>query len=131
MILATGHMKVVRVLAWGAVSLLVAMLAASRVVLGLHSTPEVVIGVGIGGACLFIFKLLLAKRSLPQNAGQLVALVLLIIVVRTSHVDGEALVSRIADEMRAARKVTSGMDAQLVRSSTDDQTSAPAAQAAR
>ena len=91
--------------------------------LGLHSPPEIVIGVLIGAACLFVLAACLAKHSNSQNAGQLISLVLLIIVARTSHIDGEALVAHMADEVRTVLKAAPVAATQFVRERTNEEPS--------
>jgi PAP2 superfamily len=101
MLLATGRPGPFRFAVWLVASLLVAMLAASRVMLGLHSVPEIVIGLSIGIACLLVLAKRLARQPAAHNAGQLIALVLLVIVVRVTHVDGEGLVAHMAQQVRS------------------------------
>jgi hypothetical protein len=120
MILASGHARAVRYAAWLAASLLIGMLAASRIMLGLHSFPEIVVGAIIGTACLFVLAASLAKQSISPNAGQLIALVALIIVARMSHVDGEALVAHMAHEVRATMKAAPEATAVFVQERTNE-----------
>jgi membrane-associated phospholipid phosphatase len=96
MLLRKGRGTAFGVAVLGAVVVLIALLAASRMVLGLHSAPEIAAALAIGLVSLWPFQQALAERPVVIEAGQLIALLLLIGVVRVTHVDGEALVAYVA-----------------------------------
>jgi hypothetical protein len=96
MLLATGHGKTFSLAVFGGTAVLIAFLAVSRMLLGLHSAPEIAVALAIGLASLSPFHLSLATRPIVLRAGQPIALLVLIGVVRVSNVDGEALVAHLA-----------------------------------
>jgi membrane-associated phospholipid phosphatase len=120
MILADGHKRAVRFASWLAALILVGTLAASRVLLGLHSVLEVLFGVIIGAGCLLLLGTSLAKRSISVAAGHVIVLFLLIIAARTSHVDGEAFVAHMAQKVRVIVKVAPAAAARVVQGRTDE-----------
>ena len=81
--LATGHGRAVRLLGSAATVLLVLAVGISRVRTGAHSTAEVLIGFGVGGASVGLFALMHAWAGRPRlswipiAAGFAVAIVLL------------------------------------------------------
>jgi membrane-associated phospholipid phosphatase len=95
-LLARGRGRSVRnALLTGAV-LLIALLAASRMVLQLHSLLEIAFALAIGLGALGPFYFTLAGHPGTITAGQPIALLVLLAVARFSHIDGEALVARLA-----------------------------------
>lgn len=70
--------RVVRVLVCIGTALLLALLAASRVLLGLHSVPEIIVAFAIGGASLAVFAYTGSRRQMRLNAGQVISLIFLI-----------------------------------------------------
>ncbi len=96
MLLATGHGKTFSLAVFGGTAVLIAFLAVSRMLLGLHSAPEIAVALVIGLVSLSPFHLSLATRPIVVRAGQPIALLVLIGVVRVSNVDGEALVAHLA-----------------------------------
>lgn len=107
-LLARGRGRGVGIVLLAGASLLIALLAASRMVLRLHSLPEIAIALAIGLAALGPFRLALARYPIIISAGQPIALLSLLAVMRVSHIDGEALIAYFA------RTVTSMTDRSLV-----------------
>jgi len=99
LMLATGRSQAARVLICVGTVMLVGMLAASRIMLGLHTVPEIVIAFAIGAFSLALFGIYLSDRQpIMLNAGQMIALLLLIDVTHYSHVDGEPLIKRLVQK---------------------------------
>jgi membrane-associated phospholipid phosphatase len=97
MMFAASRGRTVRLLIYAGAAMLLGLLAASRLLLGLHSALEVAVGFAIGGFCLAVFAVHRAEaRPIAVNAGEVVALLLLIGVAHYSRVDGEALIGRLA-----------------------------------
>jgi hypothetical protein len=99
MLLAMGHGRTFGLAVFGGTAVLIAFLAVSRMLLGLHSVPEIAVALVIGLASLSPFHLSLATRPIVLRAGQPIALLVLIGVVRISNVDGEALVAHLARDI--------------------------------
>jgi membrane-associated phospholipid phosphatase len=95
--LTARRSRAVRVLVWVGTSLLLGMLAASRLMLGLHSVPEIMVAFAIGGASLVVFTLHSGNtRPIPLNAGQVISLLFLIFVTYyMPPIDGEALIAHV------------------------------------
>jgi membrane-associated phospholipid phosphatase len=93
-----------RVLALAAATLLVLAVAASRVVLHIHSLPEVVLGLIVGALCVAWFaRRYLARPSLALPwQWALVGAGVLALVTHGTHWDFEWLVGRIATLLRAS-----------------------------
>ncbi len=111
-LLARGRSRQFSAILFAGTSLLIALLAASRMVLRLHSLPEIAIALAIGLAALGPFRAALARRSITIRVGQPIALLSLLAVVRVSHIDGEALV------VYFARTVASVADRPVVTTAT-------------
>jgi PAP2 superfamily len=93
LMLAAGRGQTLRVLICVGTVMLVGMLAASRLMLGLHTVPEIAVGFAIGAFSLVVFGIHLSgEQPIMLNAGQVIALLLLIGVAHSSHVDGETLI---------------------------------------
>jgi membrane-associated phospholipid phosphatase len=104
LMLAAGRRQVAQVLICLAAALLIAMLAATRLLLGLHTAAEIAMGFAIGSVCLLLFLFCLPKRTpIMPDAGQLISLVLLIGVAHYSHVDGEPLIRHLAQKIDSLR----------------------------
>jgi membrane-associated phospholipid phosphatase len=100
LMLATGRSQAARVLICLGTAVLVGMLAASRIMLGLHTVPEIVVGFAIGAVCLGVFWIHLSSgQPIMLNAGQVIALLLLIGVAHSSHIDGEPLIRRLVHKI--------------------------------
>lgn len=100
LMLAAGRGQTARVLIWSGTAMLLGMLAASRIMLGLHTVPEIAIAFAIGAFSLALFGIYLSDRQpIMLNAGQMIALLLLIDVAHYSHVDGEPLIRRLAEKI--------------------------------
>jgi hypothetical protein len=122
LMLAAGRGQAVRILICVGMVMLVGMLAATRSMLGLHTAAEIAVGFAIGALSLVVFAI---HRSGGQpimlNAGQVIALLLLIGVAHSSHVDGESLIGYLAqktaflrgEEANDLTKRTSGLATQL------------------
>ena len=124
LMLATGRSQAARVLICVGTVMLVGMLAASRIMLGLHTVPEIVVAFVIGAFCLAVFGVHLSGgQPIMLNAGQVIALLLLIGVAHSSHVDGESLIRRLVqkidllrdEEANGVTERTSGPTAQFGR----------------
>jgi len=100
-LLATGRSRSSGIALFAGAALLVVLLAASRMVLRLHSLPEIAFALTIGLAALGPFYLALARHPIIIRAGQPIALLVLLAVVRASHIDGEALVAHLARNVSA------------------------------
>jgi hypothetical protein len=99
LMLAAGRGPAARMLIWSGTAMLLGMLAASRIMLGLHTVPEIAIAFAIGGFSLALFGIYLSDRQpIMLNAGQMIALLLLIDVTHYSHVDGEPLIKRLVQK---------------------------------
>jgi hypothetical protein len=70
-------------------------------VLRLHSLPEIAIALTIGLVALRPFYLSLARRPIIISAGQPIALLVLLAVVRAAHIDGEALIGHLTQTIPA------------------------------
>jgi hypothetical protein len=100
LMLATGRSQAVRVLLCVGTAMLVGMLAASRLMLGLHTVPEVAMGLAIGVLSVVVFSVrVIGVRPIVLNAGQVVALLVLIGVAHSSPIDGEALIRQLAQQI--------------------------------
>ncbi len=97
MIIASQHGWAARVLVWTGTALLLGLIAASRLALGLHTVPEIVLAFAIGGASLAVFAVHSRNlRPIRFSSGHLVALIVLIgVAYAMPRVSGEALVLRI------------------------------------
>jgi membrane-associated phospholipid phosphatase len=124
LMLAAGRSQAARVLICVGTVMLVGMLAASRIMLGLHTVPEIVVAFVIGAFCLVVFGVHLSGgQPIMLNAGQVIALLLLIGVAHSSHVDGESLIRRLVqkihflrgEEANGVTERTSGPTAQFGR----------------
>lgn len=93
-LLTIGYGRAVRVLVGAGAVLLIGVLAASRLMLGLHSVLEIVVAFAIGGISLVVFTLYPnSERSAPLKAGHVICLLFLIFVAYyVPHVDGETLI---------------------------------------
>src|SRR5690606_27450526 len=81
MMIAPQLGRIARALLWTGIVLLLTLIAISRLVLDLHSVPEIILAFAIGGASLAVFVVHARNvRSVRLGTGQLVALVLLIAV---------------------------------------------------
>jgi len=111
MMLAAGRSQTARVLICVGTAMLLAMLAASRIMLGLHTVPEIAVAFAIGAFSLVIFGIYLSDgQPILLNAGQVIALLLLIEVAHYSHVDGEPLIRRLVQRIDHLRvEETSGI----------------------
>lgn len=100
--LASQHGRGVRVLICIVTALLLGMLAASRLVLELHSVPEIVVAFAIGGASLGVFTTYPGHRwPVRISPGQLISLILLIWAAYfTPRISGEALILQIVEGLR-------------------------------
>lgn len=98
--LTARRSRAVRVLVCVGTALLLGMLAASRVMLGGHSVPEVMVAFAIGGASLVVFTHEPGTgQPIPLNARQLISLLFLIFVAYyTPHIDGEALIDHVVQD---------------------------------
>lgn len=99
--LVVGRSRIVHVLVYVGTALLLGLLAASRVMLGLHSVPEIVIAFAIGGASLVAFTLHPGNRPpILLNAGHMISLILLIFVAYyMPHFEGEALITYVVQKI--------------------------------
>jgi undecaprenyl-diphosphatase len=122
LMLAAGRGQAARVLVCVGTVVLVGMLAASRIMLGLHTVSEIAVGFAIGAFSLALFGIHLSGgRPIMLNAGQLIALLLLIGVAHSSHIDGEPLIRHLVQKMDFLRgeeangvmEGTSGLTAQF------------------
>jgi hypothetical protein len=100
-LLATGRSRRFGIALFAGAALLIVLLAASRMVLRLHSLPEIAIALTIGLVALRPFYLSLARHPIIISAGQPIALLVLLAVVRAAHIDGEALIARLAQDVLA------------------------------
>lgn len=93
-ILTSLSSRAIRVLVCIGTVLLLGLLAASRVLLGLHSVPEIIVAFAIGGASLAVFVLYPGKgRPVRVNAGQVISLILFVFLTYyMPRVSGEALI---------------------------------------
>jgi membrane-associated phospholipid phosphatase len=104
MMLTAGRSQAVRVLIWSGTAMLLGMLAASRIMLGLHTVPEIAVAFAIGAFSLALFGIYLSNRPpIMLNASQMIALLLLIDVAHYSHVDGEPLIGRLMQKIDPSR----------------------------
>ncbi len=100
LVLATGRTRIVRALLCVATAGLIAMIAASRLMLGLHTVPEVAAGLAIGVLAVAVFGARTkGERPTLLHAGQVVALLVLIGAARSSRIDGEALIQHLAQRI--------------------------------
>lgn len=100
LMLATGRSQAVRVHLCVGTAMLVGMLAASRLMLGLHTVPEVAVGLAIGVLSVVVFSVRMnGVRPVVLNVGQLAALLILIGVAHSSRIDGEALIRQLAQQI--------------------------------
>jgi membrane-associated phospholipid phosphatase len=100
MMLAAGRSQAGRLLIWSGTAMLLGGLAASRIMLGLHTIPEIAIAFAIGAFCLVVFGTYLGnKQPAMLNASQMIALLVLIDVAHYSHVDGEPLIRRLMQKI--------------------------------
>lgn len=100
MMLAAGRSPTVRRLIYIGTVTLLGMLAASRLLLGLHSIPEIVVAFAIGVFCLAVFKVHPStRRPIVLNAGHVISLLLLIGVAHYGRVNGEPLIARIVQKV--------------------------------
>jgi len=122
LMLAAGRGQAERMLICVGTVMLVGILAASRIMLGLHTVPEIAVGFAIGAFSLVVFGIHLSgKQPIMLNAGQVIALLLLIGVAHSSHVDGETLIRHLVrkidfvrgEEANGVTKRTSGLTSQL------------------
>lgn len=93
MMLAASSGKLVRVVAIIGTALFLLALAVTRLALGLHNLPEIVVGFLIGTACLLIFARGLHTDRGPFDAGRLAALLLLLGVTRFAKIDAEDIIA--------------------------------------
>jgi hypothetical protein len=95
--LSAGRNRTVRLVAWVGTVALLSALAASRLELGLHSVPEIIIAFAIGAASLVVFtRRLNAGPPVRLNAGHMISLILLLFVAYyMPPVDGEALIIQV------------------------------------
>ena len=94
------------------------MLAASRIMLGLHTVLEIAVAFAIGALCLVVFGIrLTGGQPTMLNAGQVIALLLLIGVAHSSHIDGEVLIRRLFQKIGTLR----GEDANVIGELTSGQ----------
>lgn len=98
--LTARRSRTVRVLVCIGTALLLGMLAASRVLLGGHTVPEVMVAFAIGGASLVVFTHEPdTGQPIRLNARQLISLLFLIFVTYyTPHIDGEALIDHVVQD---------------------------------
>jgi PAP2 superfamily len=123
LMLATGRSQAESIVICIGTVMLVGMLAASRIMLGLHTVPEVAVGFAIGAFSLAVFGMHLSgEQPIMLNAGQVIALLLLIGVAHSSRVvDGETLIRHLVrkiefvggEEANGVTKRTSGLATQL------------------
>jgi undecaprenyl-diphosphatase len=122
LMLAAGRGQAERVLICVGTVMLVGMLAATRIMLGLHTAPEIAVGFAIGAFSLVVFGIHLSGgQPIMLNAGQVIALLLLIGVAQSSHVDGDTLIRHLVqkidflrgEEANGVTKRTSGLTTQL------------------
>jgi hypothetical protein len=122
LMLADGRDQAARVLICVGTVVFVGMLAASRIMLGLHTVPEIAVGFAIGAFSLAVFGIHLSGGPpIILNAGQVIALLLLIGVAHSSHIDGEPLIRHLVqkvnflggEEANGTTKRTSGITAQF------------------
>jgi membrane-associated phospholipid phosphatase len=122
LMLAAGHGQAERALICVGTAMLVGMLAASRIMLGLHTVPEIAVGFSIGALSLVIFGIHLSSgQPIVLNAGQVIALLVLIGVAHSSHIDGEPLIRHLVqkinffhgEEANGVTKITSDFATQL------------------
>jgi membrane-associated phospholipid phosphatase len=100
LLLAAGRRRAARVLVCVGTAMLVGMLAVSRIMLGLHTVPEIATGFAIGALCLAVFRISMrGAQRIAISTSQLSALLLLIGVTHYSHVDGEPLIKRLAQKL--------------------------------
>jgi hypothetical protein len=93
LLLTSGKGMLTRLLAGFVAALFLVALAGSRVVLGLHTLPEIAVAFLIGIFCLGLFAHTLSRGPAPGDGGQLVALLLLLAVTRFARVDGEGFIA--------------------------------------
>ena len=122
LMLTAGLGQAARALICVGTILLVGMLAASRIMLGLHTVPEIAVGFAIGAFSFAVFGVHLSGgQPIMLNAGQVIALLLLIGVAHSSHIDGEPLIRHLVQKMDLFRgeeangitERTSGLTAQF------------------
>jgi membrane-associated phospholipid phosphatase len=100
MMLAAGRSQAARVLIFVGTALLLGMIAASRIMLGLHNIPEVAFAFAIGAFSLVVFGIYLGNREpIALSAGQVIALLLLLDVTHYAHVDAEALIGQLVHKI--------------------------------
>ena len=92
--LASGRSRAVRAFLAIAAALLLGLIAVSRLVLQLHSVPEIAAAFAIGGVSLAVFAFHPGSRqSAGIGPGQMLALILLIAVAYLMpRISGEALI---------------------------------------
>ena len=100
-LLARGRSRSFGIPLFAGATLLIVLLAASRMVLRLHSLPEIAIALTIGLVALRPFYLSLARHPIIISAGQPIALLVLLAVVRAAHIDGESLIGHLAQNVSA------------------------------
>src|SRR5260370_15404443 len=123
LMLAAGRSQAEGMLICVGTVMLVGMLAASRIMLGLHTAPEIAVGFAIGAFSLVVFGMHLSnEQPIMVNAGQVIALLLLIGVAHSLRVvDGETLIRHLVrkiefvrgEEANGVTKRTSGLATQL------------------
>jgi hypothetical protein len=111
LMLAARRQLAVQVLICAGTALLLGMFAASRIMLGLHTVPEIAVAFVIGLFTLAVFGASLGNREPTMvNAGQVASLLLLIAVTHYTHVDGEALIERLAQKIGDSGRATGVAD---------------------
>jgi hypothetical protein len=120
--LTAGRGQAERVLICIGTVMLVGMLAATRIMLGLHTGPEIAVGFAIGAFSLVVFGIHLSGgQPIMLKAGQVIALLVLIGVAHSSPVDGEPLIRYLVQkidflrgkEANGVTKRISGLTTQL------------------
>jgi FtsH-binding integral membrane protein len=94
MMLSMQQGRTMRAVIWTGVALLLGLIAVSRLVLQLHSVPEIVLAFAIGGVSLTVFICHPdSHRPVQLRSGQMIALIVLLAVAfLTPHLSGEALI---------------------------------------
>jgi membrane-associated phospholipid phosphatase len=96
-LLAAGRPRAVKIVIAIAVAGMLVGLGLSRVLLGLHSVLEVVVGLLFGLVCVAGRRFLSPWCGIPKaDVTSLLTLLILLHFARFAHVDGEALVARLA-----------------------------------
>jgi hypothetical protein len=107
-------------MAIGTATLLV-LLAASRMMLELHTLPEILIAFAIGAFCMLVFRVELGGRQFVMlNAGQVIALLLLVDVTHYARVDGEALIERVVEMIGHPRTADASAQQRRMQQSEQD-----------